>query len=525
MLKSLPPGVLGLKHGRQILREGFAPDYSDSDSHFIRNLLQTTLDAALSNGAAYADARITRTIVQTFSGFQFNISDAEFMNIGVRANSGSGWGFSSSSIIDMQSAVSTGESAAGQACSGRDKYESLFHSQDYAAVTGEWSTPVEIDPFSVSIEEKLDFMRSWRDLASQYRYNVSAINPAMMFYRQERYFASSTGSFIKQKVTESRGFFPVAVGNGRQIPVKMDTRGLVNSGRGWEMFSQSNLIDQLPEMVEEGVRRLAFKFKPVEIGRFPIILDAVTAASVLDATIGVASQLDRAIGLEANSAGTGYLGPDPYTFLGKQNVASAQIQVKADRSRKNMLSTIGWDDDAVKPADFDIVKDGKLVNYQTTRDTSHVLNEWYTQAGFKQGSMGCSASQSAEHIPIHGSANLELIGVKAGTSLSDMISVMDNGVIIREGYAAFDYQGTSGTLTGTFERIRNGKLSEVWRDAAVLFDSDDWNKIAVTGAERDSDTIAVESAKGEPVQRLKHSVTSVPLLFENMAVIDIRRKG
>lgn len=523
ILKSLPSGVVGLKYVNLALEK--KPSSEACVNDWIHDTLNRAIDAAVAHGAVYADVRITRTIAQSLNGLRFSVGDSEFLSIGVRARIDSSWGFSSSSVVDMENAAYTAERAVDQALKGGGDLEHMVSEDLYPAATGEWESHIEIDPFNISLEEKMDFMRSWWDLASQYRYNVSPLAPEMMFYRQERYFASSTGSLIKQRITESQGVFGVAVGNGRQIPVRMHTKGLVNAGKGWEMFTKGNIIDQLPEIVEEGIRRLAFRIKPVEVGRFPVVLDSQTAASILNSSIGVASQLDRALGLEANSVGTGYLGPDPYSFLGNLNVASNLINVKANRSKRHLLSTVGWDDDGVKPIDFDIVREGKLVNYQTTKETAPFLKAWYTKNNFEQGSNGCSVSQSAEHIPIQGSSNLELTGAASGTRISDMISGIENGLVVTEGRSLFDYQGRSGTVTGLFQRIRNGKLAEVWSDAAILFDSADWNNVAATGVEEESDVIAVQAIKGEPTQRLRHSVSSVPLMFDNIAVIDRSRKA
>ncbi|MEP6754580.1 MAG: hypothetical protein ABJA67_03680, partial [Chthonomonadales bacterium] len=70
----------------------------------------------------------------------------------------------------------------------------------------------------------------------------------------------------------------------------------------------------------------ALPIKPIDIGRFDVVFDWETMGSFVLNSWGNATQLDRAMGYEANAQGTSYLGPDPTEFLGT-SVAAPQITV------------------------------------------------------------------------------------------------------------------------------------------------------------------------------------------------------
>ena len=100
-------------------------------------------------------------------------------------------------------------------------------------------------------------------------------------------------------------------------------------------------------------------------------------------SIGHSTELDRALGYEANYAGTSFLTPDK---LGKFRVGSDIVNFNGDRIRPESLSTCGYDDDGVKTRQFPIIKAGIFVGYQTIRDQAYLIGQ--------PESMGCCYADS-----------------------------------------------------------------------------------------------------------------------------------
>src|SRR5205085_484044 len=72
-------------------------------------------------------------------------------------------------------------------------------------------------------------------------------------------------------------------------------------------------------------------------------------------SIGHPTELDRALGYEANFAGTSYITPEK---LGKARIASEHVNIYGDRTTERALGTVAYDDDGVKTTKFPIISKG-----------------------------------------------------------------------------------------------------------------------------------------------------------------------
>ena len=86
---------------------------------------------------------------------------------------------------------------------------------------------------------------------------------------------------------------------------------------------------------------------------------------VIHESIGHATELDRALGFEANYAGTSFVTPDQ---LNQLQYGSTIVNVMGDRTEPRGLATVGFDDEGVEAKRFDIIREGKFVGWQTTRE-------------------------------------------------------------------------------------------------------------------------------------------------------------
>lgn len=146
---------------------------------------------------------------------------------------------------------------------------------------------------------------------------------------------------------------------------------------------EADIVTYARKWGEEASERL--EATSVEIGRWDLILHPSQLFLTFHETIGHATELDRAMGYEANLAGTSFISP-PEKVLGSLRLGPGFVQVIGSRSEPGARSTIGYDDDGVQPQDFHIVKDGIFVDYQTTREQPPWLEWWYTRSATVRGS-------------------------------------------------------------------------------------------------------------------------------------------
>ena len=143
----------------------------------------------------------------------------------------------------------------------------------------------------------------------------------------------------------------------------------------------------------------------VEPGTYDLVIDPTNLWLTIHESVGHATELDRALGYEANYAGTSFATPDK---LGTLQYGSAAMHVTGDRTIPAGLATIGYDDEGVATGQFDIVKDGVLVGYQLDR-----------RIAARQGldrSNGCAFADSPGHVPIQRMANVSLQPAADGPS-------------------------------------------------------------------------------------------------------------
>ena len=509
----------------------------------MRDLARTAIDAATTAGASYADAKLTRIVQHGYDcGSQMFNRDVELVGLGVRVLVNGYWGFASSPFWTVDDTVRLAKSAVIQAReNARGPTRPVEMGERPPVVTGTWATPVRIDPFTIPIEEKRDFITYWKTVAAQIGLGFDAYGTGssctLDFDRQERVVATTDGSLISQTTYETAGHIAMSPLNAQMTgsQAKVSIAQLDRRAVGWELFLDAKIPDQIMGPAREEIQRQnrrRQRSKPVMVGRYTIVCDGATMASLLDTTLGVATQLDRALGYEANAGGTSFL-DDPLTMLGAYKVASPLVTVTANRSAPTQLATVKWDDEAVAPSEVTLIKDGVLVDFQTTREQAGWLAPYYQKKGRPVRSNGCAASESALDITLQMVPNLALLPAASGVSVQDMVQAVPDGILIEGGRADCDWQGRSGLLVGTMRQIKRGQLGDTLTHGAIQFDTLDlWKKVAAVGNPSTVGGLDVtqytrfgRTEKGEPSQVTSHSIRAAAAIIENQPLVDPTRQG
>lgn len=517
-------------------------------------LARRAVDAAGQAGADYADARLTRTIQHRYPYGDPLQQETETVGIGVRALVKGYWGFAASPSGDLTEVEQLAQHAVTQAKTNARGTPRTVDITQFPRVVGTWSTPVRIDPFAVSVEEKVTFMRYWEECARRVKLYIDPMVSHIEFTRQDRMLVTSTGTQCAQRCYESGGKIVCrAPGDMSQgLQGSLDVAGIETAGRGWELFLDANIPDQIramPDEIQAGVA-LQKAGSAVTIGRYPLVCDGATMAALLGATLGIATQLDRSLGYEANAGGTSFLN-DPLSMLGTFNIASPSVTVTANRTASAQLATVKWDDEGVAPPEYTLIKDGILQDFQTTCEQAAWLAPYYSKHGRDIHSNGCAAAEDALNITLQHMPNLALVSNPSSVHIEDLVSNVKNGIMVEHGMAfQVDSQVRSGLLTSNpfdtrsrLREIKNGRLGRVLAGGAILFDTlEFWRHvIAVGGAETQAVfstsqypwggrwgkqfPLAMLPVKGEPPQATSHSVQAAAATIINQPLINVLRKA
>ena len=181
------------------------------------SLIARALDTATARGATYADARMVETAQERYSvrtGVVDVISSDESLGLGVRVVVDGAWGFASTNTItaeavDQASALAV-EIARASATSGGPRVEL----GSPVTSRGVYTTPVEVDPFTVAPEKKLALLLDVDERMGRVE-RISTRTGNLIFIRERKSFANSEGADVQQTIYEAGGGIQAtAVGNG-----------------------------------------------------------------------------------------------------------------------------------------------------------------------------------------------------------------------------------------------------------------------------------------------------------------------
>jgi len=488
------------------------------DSDFLALPLTPVADAAIttakSAGASHVDIRIERVrtgLLNLRDAKPETQADDTISGVGVRVIVDGAWGFASSPEISVDKARELALTAVAMAkTSGPLSTEEVSLATEPVYANKTWVSAYEIDPFSVPDGEKIDRLA---DLSNRLLKSVSVnhATASCMYVKEQKHYADGYGtSTTQQRVRIQTQIDAISVGaHGFE-----SMRTLAQpAGFGWEWMSGKfwdwdGEIAELPGLLNEKV-----KSPSVEAGKYDLVIHPSNLWLTIHESIGHATELDRAIGYEANYAGTSFATPDKLNNL---QYGSKLMNVTGDRLTDHGLSTVGWDDEGVAAQKWEIIKDGLLVGYQLDRRISARVG--------RDRSNGCAFADSPAHVPIQRMPNVSLQADPNGPDLDGLISSVDDGILIKGDKSwSIDMQRYNFQFTGQqFHRIKNGKIVGQLKDVAYQSKTTDfWNSMKVVGG---PSTYVLGGAfncgKGQPGQVAAVSHGCPAALFEQVNILN-----
>ncbi|MBI3219800.1 MAG: TldD/PmbA family protein [Bacteroidetes bacterium] len=504
------------------------------DVSLKKQMADVALNAARSKGATYTDVRIGRYLNQfvvTREDKVQNIVNTESYGMGVRVVANGGWGFAATDKLDKDSIAKAAEQAVAIA---KENSRLLSEPVRLAPQKGfgevSWKAPIEKNSFEVPIKEKVDLLLNVNDAAM--KAGADYVNSILFMVNEQKYFASSDGSYIDQDVHRIwPTFFITKIDKATG---KFETRNALSSpmGMGYEYLyarPQDKIQGITPlykgryDMIEDA--RFAgqqagekLKAKSVEAGKYDLILDPSHLWLTIHESTGHPTELDRVLGYEANFAGTSFLTLDKWESK-KFNYGSKLVNIFADKTQVGSLGAVGYDDEGVKCGQWDIIKDGILVNYQVIRDQAHILK--------LDASQGCCYADNWSSIQFQRMANISLQPGKEKKSIDDMIKNVEKGIyIIGDGSFSIDQQRYNFQFGGQlYYEIKNGKIVGMLKDVAYQSNTQEfWNSCTAIA---DSNDYRLGGSffdgKGQPGQVSAVSHGSSTTRFNGVNVINTGR--
>lgn len=499
-------------------------------------LADTALNAAKASGATYADVRIGRYLNQfiiTRENKVENVVNTESFGTGVRVIANGTWGFASTNDVSPDGIAKAAKQAvliAKANAKVQKEPVKLAPVQSYGEVS--YKTPIKRNAFEVPIKEKVDLLLNANAKAMEK--GADYINNLLFLVNEQKYFASTEGSYIDQDVHRTWPVFTVTVIDKQSGTYKERDSFSAPVGMGYEYLDGKAedkiqapgdvvLYNKSYDMVEDAMfaaeqARQILSAKSVEPGKYDLMLEPSHLWLTIHESVGHPLELDRVLGYEANYAGTSFATLDKWktkTF----NYGSKQVNLFADKTQVGSLGAVGYDDEGVKCKRWDLVKDGVLVNYQAIRDQAAIIGE--------KESHGCCYADNWNSLQFQRMANVSLAPGKEQLSVQQMISGIEKGIyIVKDGSFSIDQQRYNFQFGGQlYFEIKNGKIAGMLKDVSYQSNTQEfWNSCVQVCDERDYRLNgSFFDGKGQPGQISAVSHGSSTARFNGVNVINTAR--
>jgi len=390
----------------------------------MKQIAEWGLGTAAARGATYADVRVVSQrgrALTTKNEKIGSVSDSESVGFSVRVIADGAWGFAASPGFDRAAVERTATRAVDIARASARVKQAGVRLAPELPVTAEWTTPHQIDPFTVPVDQNIELLLKI-DAELRSVAGVTLAETNLNFVREEQWFYSSEGSDIHQtKISTGAGYAAYAfAGNDIQKRSYPNSFGGQWQNRGYELIHELKLLENAKRIGEEAVA--LHRADQCPEGKFDIILDSSQLGLQIHESVGHPIELDRVLGMEANFAGTSFLTLDKLRTL---RYGSELVNVVADARQEHGpgLGTFAYDDEGVPAQCTPIIKDGLFTGYLSSRETADAIGE--------KRSGGTLRAEGWNRLPMIRMTNISLLPGEKPLSLDQLIESTDHGILMQ----------------------------------------------------------------------------------------------
>ena len=390
----------------------------------MQKQLREQIERLKKAGATYVDARWypveEANYLMMWNGNLKNAASSRESGVGIRALYKGAWGFSASSDVSNVGALF--DKAFDNARVAAERVTFPVRLAEKEAVQASFVSPNRIDPFAVSLADKISFLKELDEKMNQP--GVAQRISELIFMRKQIIYLDSEGSEIEKNIIE---VFP-----GIQV-MGIDAKGESHSRkfsparmgdtRGWETVNLQMFTENAHRIVREMNEVLVAEDCPKE-DRSVILLPGIMFLQTHE-TIGHALELDRILGYELGFAGGSFVTLNDF---GNLQYGSSKLTARADATLPNSPGSFGYDDDGVAAQNNLLIDKGILVGAITGRQMVEEANARARKQIFN-GSGGANRATAFYRVPIERMTN---INIDPGTdgSLDDIVKNTEKGIIL-----------------------------------------------------------------------------------------------
>ncbi len=457
----------------------------------------------------FADVRVTRTDTEGIffmNGFLRNYgSSMDSTAIGVRVLINGCWGFAGSRDLSEKSLDRLVRTAIQNAKSGGNFTKEPVSFPALPPTQAEYHHSPRIDPFTMDKEEKIGYLGKLADAIKPAGKIVHSLVMAQ-FQRQEKFYANSEGTYSHTTFFNTLPQMEVVAADGGQIQSRT-WPGHMGAGRGgFELFYDQGFEQNTERIIKEATDLLDAPTITEE--RADIIIGGGHLALQLHESVGHATEADRIFGMEISYAGKTFIKP---AMLGNFHYGSPAVNIYSDSTDPRGMGYHPVDDEGVPGRRVDIIKDGILVDQQTSRQIAPQLG--------LQPSSNMKASY-ADDFPLVRMTNF-CLAPGSGT-LEELIASTEHGYLLdfTKTWSIDDNRNNFQFTTEIGYRIESGQITGIVKEPTYFgITRDFWNACDQVCGESDWRYHGTfHCGKGEPGQVMLLSHGVAPARFRDINV-------
>ncbi|MDX6221676.1 MAG: TldD protein, partial [Frankiales bacterium] len=231
-----------------------------------------------------------------------------------------------------------------------------------------------------------------------------------------------------------------------------------------------------------------------------VVLDSSQLSLQVHESVGHPLELDRIFGMERAFAGTSFVEPDD---RGRLQYAAPLVSITADATTPGAMGTFGFDDEGVAAGSNDLIRDGLLVGFLTSRETA-------AEIGLR--SNGTARADSWGTIPLIRMNNVSL-EPREGDQASIVADTTDGVLLVtNRSWSIDDRRDNFQFGVEAAYEIHNGRLGRLYRNGSYAGRCVDfWRSCDALGGPEDWLTWGVPNCgKGQPgqVARVGHGAST-----------------
>jgi TldD protein len=422
--------------------------------------------------------------------------------IGVRVLDG-GWGFAASR--DLNGATAVAEQAVILARATAPHAYADIDLGEHPPAVGQWSAPVDLDPFEVPLADKVDLLQ--RASASMAGADIRESTTVCM--RTRTSFRSTDGSdWQQEQVITGLSIQAIAKGEGRfQVRSWPKAQEGNPAGRGWEHVLAHDVDAKGPELADQA--RSLLHAPPVPSGTWDVILDHAQLSLQIHESVGHPVEGDRVLGEEMSLAGGSFLQPG----WRQERFGSDRVHLYAEATSEGAAGSFGWDDEGSPATRVDLVRDGHFTGWLSGRESSSRLATPHAAAMRADG---------WSHPPIVRMVNVNLAPGEAGT-LDDLVASTERGLLLSRNRswsidqlrlnfqfgceAAWEIQ--DGAIVGLYrDPVYTGVTPQFWQSCDAICSQSEWQQWGWAFC-----------GKGDPMQIMHVSHGCAPARFRGVELL------